>query len=69
MCVAPYYIISKLYTIFHSWTLERTFICKENDTESESGSGIIVCTWICTMLLACVYGNFIFLFYLVMLIF
>jgi hypothetical protein len=45
----------------HSWTPERTFICKENDTESESGSGIIIiCTWICTLLLVCVYGKFYF---------
>jgi len=42
---------------------------KENDTESERGSGIIMCTWLCTMLWACVYGNFIFLFYLAVLIF
>lgn len=44
-------------------------MCKENDTERESGSGMIICTWLCTMLLACVYGNFIFLFYLAVLIF
>ena len=54
MCVAPYCVITKLCTLFHSWTPERTFMCKENDTESESVSGIIICTWTCTVLLVCV---------------